>query len=458
MLSVNEMTCVVTGAGGSLGRALVRDLNRAGAKVVAVRHGPPADIMETSAGVYTVKCELSDDAAVHHLIKDITGKLGGTHCLINAAGGYSSGDMVEDTGPDVWRKMLSVNFITTLNCCRAVLPVMKKQGFGRIINFGSVPGEEGLATAAPYAVSKAAVHALTKTIVQEGRANGVMAWVLMPETIDTPANRDAMPDADWSGWVRNETISSLIIELIQKSDPNPAGAVIRLPGTGKSEPPAENESEILSIFADSSAVSVQPEIKREQTPDTPGRVAQDLPTGEIDSAIQPEHSSTPLVDSAKPGEAPSALQPEEIDSDDAAAIESEPPAKAIPDALETPRIDSTDEPETEGETPGGALRSFLRKEDPAEVEDEESDQINPDLASFAMVAHLKMRYQYNKALAMLDILESKQADPDRIREERQEIYDLFYAGRDRESKITEPAGVTGPESKKKTSNRVSDLD
>ena len=80
--------------------------------------------------------------------------------------------------------MFDLNFKSVLNCCRRILPIFKKQKFGRIINFGSVAGIEGIASAGPYAVGKAAVINLSKTIAKENEGKGYHYQKLTPGSCD----------------------------------------------------------------------------------------------------------------------------------------------------------------------------------------------------------------------------------------------------------------------------------
>lgn len=124
------------------------------------------------------------------------------------------GKNVEDTESEDWRRMYDLNFNSVLNCCLQILPIFKVQHFGRIINFGSVAGLEGMGLAGPYAMSKAAVINLTKTVALEGKVHGITANVIIPGIIDTPTNRKAMPEADFSKWTTPAQIAEKIVMLI----------------------------------------------------------------------------------------------------------------------------------------------------------------------------------------------------------------------------------------------------
>ena len=91
---------------------------------------------------------------------------------------------------------------------------MKENEYGRIINFGSVAAEQGMAAASPYTVSKAAVMALTKTTALEGKNHGIFCNAIVPTIIDTLQNRAAMQDADFSTWTAPTAIANEIISVV----------------------------------------------------------------------------------------------------------------------------------------------------------------------------------------------------------------------------------------------------
>ncbi len=472
------MVCVVTGAGGNVGGALVNSLRSSGATVVAIHRGPSSSIMKTRQGLYTVKTDLSDENTVRVLVREIISLTGPIHAWINAAGGFHMGESIEDATLDIWKQMLSVNFITALNSSRAVLPSMKKNRFGRIINFGSFPGEDGMANAAPYAVSKAAVHTLTKTIWQENHAYGVSAHAIIPTTIDTPANREAMPDEDWSEWVTTKDISNKIIDLILTPgiDRKPEEIIIPLRGSGGAIGSSSVPSELLDIFdrqdtqdpipenfdiPTTQSTDVEPSFKPDDKKDT------DHAVPEVDTTpITPEYTPPPQPDflvEDEESETEDILQDDFVQPDamaeDLTLDDDEPfiigeKDEVVPSFIqkirdqsqediedETPDISESEQEEENVEgladavaTAGKKLTEIFKQ---SSVEDEspqkdDSDKIAPDMASFEMVEHLKIRQQYDKALAMLAIMEENGAPESRIREERDEISELMYHGDDGE--------------------------
>ncbi len=121
--------------------------------------------------------------------------------------------------------MRGTNLETVVHVCRAALPHLRKQG-GSVVAVGSRAAETGGAGMAAYAVSKVAVHALVRVLALENRDLGVRFNAVLPGTIDTPANRRAMPDADPSKWTSPEAIARVIVFLLSPESAPTTGALV----------------------------------------------------------------------------------------------------------------------------------------------------------------------------------------------------------------------------------------
>ncbi|MFB0516072.1 MAG: SDR family NAD(P)-dependent oxidoreductase [Candidatus Neomarinimicrobiota bacterium] len=223
-MRLGEQIVVITGANGAVGSVLLDYLKKERARhVVGCLRGAEVDWRPVDDRCSFVTGDLADRVAVNFMVAEILRYLGTCHAWINVAGGFSRDGLVEDINPEAWPCMFDLNFITCLNACQAIIPIFKDQNFGRIINFGSLAGERGLAQTGPYAISKAAVHNLTLTLAEEG-SDQVTANLIIPSIIDTPANRKAMPKADFSLWTRPEVIADKIAEILDTTDNPPNGA------------------------------------------------------------------------------------------------------------------------------------------------------------------------------------------------------------------------------------------
>lgn len=150
--------------------------------------------------------------------------------LVHLLGGFDGGEPVARTDDAVWNRMMTLNLNAAFYMFRAVLPGMLSAGRGRIVAIGSRTGVEPSANLSAYGVSKAGVIALVRTIALETKNTGVTANVVLPSTIDTPGNRKAMPDADYSRWVKPESIAKLLVWLASEDSADVNGAVIPIYG------------------------------------------------------------------------------------------------------------------------------------------------------------------------------------------------------------------------------------
>jgi len=226
MPKLSEQIVVVTGSGGALGAVVFTVLAAKAKQVVGTVRGTRVQMIESKTAAQ-VSCDLTDLKSTQELAELVLEKCGSCHSLVNVAGGFAMHGAVESTQSKNWEQQLALNFFTTLNTIRAFMPAFKSAGFGRIINFGSVAGDTGLAAAGPYAVSKSAVHNLTKTVALEGDGE-ITANLIRPGTIDTPANRAAMPDAKFSLWTPPETIADLVCDILDEDQSPPSGQVYNI--------------------------------------------------------------------------------------------------------------------------------------------------------------------------------------------------------------------------------------
>ena len=218
---------VVTGANGAAGLALVDYLRGRAAHVVGCLHGQEVDWRPADDGLSYVTGNLTDRVAVNFMVAEIRRARETFHAWINTVGGYADNGPVEEVPASAWPSMFDLNFITCLNACQAILPLFKEQQFGRIINFGAVAGEAGLAQASPYAMSKAAVHNLTLSMAQE-LTGQVTVNLIVPRIIDTQANRKGMPAADFATWTRPEAIAEKVAEILDEEDDPPSGELFHV--------------------------------------------------------------------------------------------------------------------------------------------------------------------------------------------------------------------------------------
>jgi NAD(P)-dependent dehydrogenase (short-subunit alcohol dehydrogenase family) len=213
---VEGRVTLITGATGGVGPAVAAAFAQDGATVVAAGRSQAglADL-RTELGLpagrwaeYAV--DLADPAASQALVDAIVARFGRVDILVAVAGGWRGGETVEATDPGTLDWLLRTNLLTAFNVCRAVLPVMQSNGWGRIVTIGARSAVSGQARSGAYAASKAALIALTQSIALETRNQGVTANVMLASTIDTPANRASRSAADPDRWVTPAQVAAAI--------------------------------------------------------------------------------------------------------------------------------------------------------------------------------------------------------------------------------------------------------
>ena len=155
---------------------------------------------------------------------------GPVRSLVNVAGGFASGPKLHEAGADELERMVALNLTTAANASRASLPAMLEAGGGAIVCIGARAALEPFAGGSSYAISKAAVLALVRSLDADYRDEGIRANAVLPSVIDTPANREAMPDADFDAWVQRAEIARVIRFLCSQDSAPVSGAAIPVYG------------------------------------------------------------------------------------------------------------------------------------------------------------------------------------------------------------------------------------
>jgi NAD(P)-dependent dehydrogenase (short-subunit alcohol dehydrogenase family) len=218
------MSILITGAAGGLGSAVCRVFTEAGVKIVAVDKS-----WKESQSYPTIDADLTTgDGATAMIEQAIThGPIDG---LVHLVGGFSGGKPIAETDDKTFDLMINVNLRIAFNAIRATLKPMISSRRGRIIAIGSRAAVEPSPNIAAYAISKAALVALVKNVAAEVKDLGITANMVLPSTIDTRANRAAMPKSDFSKWVTPESIAKLLLWLVSDAAADVSGAVIPIYG------------------------------------------------------------------------------------------------------------------------------------------------------------------------------------------------------------------------------------
>ncbi len=219
---------LVTGASGGLGTYVTQAFLEAGATVIGTsRKIQQSDF--TAAGFNAIPGEISSRAGAQTIVDSVVARFGRLDVLAHTVGGFAGGQSVTDTDDATFQRMLDLNLNSVFHILRATIPVLRKSS-GRIIAIGSRAAVEPGPGVGAYSASKAAMLSLVKTVAAENRDAGVTANVVLPGTMDTPANRMAMPDADFARWVQPANVASLIVWLASDAGKEITGAAIPVYG------------------------------------------------------------------------------------------------------------------------------------------------------------------------------------------------------------------------------------
>lgn len=218
---------VVTGASGALGAAVVAAVRAQGGRVGAIDHGATAT-PATPDHLALGGVDLSDPAQARTAIDAAAAHFGQLDALINVAGAFAY-ETVADGESSTWQRLYAINVLTALHASRAAIPHLLKSSAGRIVNVGAMGALRAGAGMGPYAASKAGVHRLTEALAAEFKGPLTVNAVL-PSTIDTPANRKAMPDANVSDWVKLDELTAVILFLIGDAASGVTGALLPVAG------------------------------------------------------------------------------------------------------------------------------------------------------------------------------------------------------------------------------------
>lgn len=225
----NGRVVIITGANGGLGTPVTRAFLHEGARVFGVSRG----ISDSDFG-HPMFRAISTGIATFEQATDVVARVaaeaGRIDALVHLIGGFAGGESVDEAGGGLLERMLDVNLRPAFQLLRAVLPRMRAQRGGSIVAIGSRTVVEPQPLLGAYSASKAALVSLIRTVALEGKADGITANVVLPGTMDTPANRASNPGADPASWVRPEQVASLLLHLTSPEASQVSGAVIPIYG------------------------------------------------------------------------------------------------------------------------------------------------------------------------------------------------------------------------------------
>jgi len=226
-------TVLITGAAGAFGRRLAESFAADGAQLVLI------DVDMTALKTVlpgqgdqprSIAVNLLDEEAVTDQVRRVEEELGGIDIMCAVAGGFHMGEPVHEISAEAWKRMDDMNVQTLLNTLRAVTPGMVTRGSGKIITIGANAALQGVPFMGAYCASKAQVMRITESLSGELREKGINVNCVLPTIIDTPANREAMPDADPASWVAPEDLAAVFKFLASDGAKAVHGALVPVAG------------------------------------------------------------------------------------------------------------------------------------------------------------------------------------------------------------------------------------
>jgi len=228
---MTEKIALVTGANGGLGTHVTKAMLDAGFTVVGLSPRIQQSDFNHSNFIALPSTLDSLDTA-KKAVATVIGRCEKIDVLAHLVGGFAGGKRIADTDDSTWQRMFDANLNSAFHILRTVIPEMRKAGGGRIIAIGSRAAEDPGPKVGAYSASKAALVSLMKTVALENKDAGITANVILPGTMDTPANRKDMPGADVSTWVQPQSVASLMIWLASEAGKDVTGAAIPVYGRG----------------------------------------------------------------------------------------------------------------------------------------------------------------------------------------------------------------------------------
>ena len=156
---------------------------------------------------------VTEETEVQKTIEEFVSQFGSLDVLVNIVGGFVGGIPTAELEEDRWDFMMNLNLKSVFLCCKTVIPYMTAQSYGKIINVSARAGLKGEAGLSAYCVSKGGVRTLTESLAAEVMDSGVNVNAIMPSIMDTPANRESMPDEDHDRWVAPADVAKVICFL-----------------------------------------------------------------------------------------------------------------------------------------------------------------------------------------------------------------------------------------------------
>jgi NAD(P)-dependent dehydrogenase (short-subunit alcohol dehydrogenase family) len=222
---MSEKVVLITGANGALGSAITNLFLAQGHRVIGASLNISAKDFP-QANFQPLSLDFTDVDKVRAAIQSLVEKYHRLDALVHVMGAFAGGQSIAHTTDQTWNQMQNLNLNSAFYVLRETVPHLRKSGQGRIVVIGSLAAREPHANLGAYVVFKSALSTLVRTIAAENSDAGLTANVILPDTMDTPANRRDMPQADFSKWLPVAQVAELVLWLTDNSAAHITGTEI----------------------------------------------------------------------------------------------------------------------------------------------------------------------------------------------------------------------------------------
>lgn len=226
---MKDKVVFITGANGGLGTSVTQAFLKSGARVIGgSRRSMVLDSAEPN--FESVAMDFNQLEEIRRGVAKIIERHGRLDILVHVLGGFAGGPVVGETTDELWLEMQNINLNAAFHVFRECIPHLRKSEAGRLIAIGSLTAAQPHANLGAYVVFKSALAMLVQVIALENADAGLTANVILPGTMDTPANRKSMPNTDFSKWLKTEDVAELALSLASDDARHLTGLAIPIEG------------------------------------------------------------------------------------------------------------------------------------------------------------------------------------------------------------------------------------
>ncbi len=227
MYDFSNKVVLITGGMGALGKTLTQRFISSGATTIATYLNDEKLKGHNTINAELIRADVTIEEQVIKLVSTIVERFGHIDILVNSVGGYLGGKSVMELEEHEWELMMNMNLKSAFLISKHVIPVMKSLGpGGKIVHISSKTGLKSEGRDSAYAASKSGLIRLVESISQETKELGINVNCILPSVIDTEANRKAMPNADFSKWVKTDDLTNVVFFLCSQEAKVITGAAI----------------------------------------------------------------------------------------------------------------------------------------------------------------------------------------------------------------------------------------